>query len=74
MKKINRNWSNNLLPWYVILKNLFAIPFMLVAVLFGAAYITCMCAYIAFMGISYLIVKGRSYAEEWVKDELFGVY
>jgi hypothetical protein len=67
--KINWNWpqtkTNKLLPWYVILKNLMALPFMLLGIVFGAVYVGC-------MGIAYLIVKGRSYAQEWVKDELYG--
>lgn len=70
VKKINWNWpqtkNNKLLPWYVILKNLMALPFMLLGIVFGVSYVSC-------MGIAYLIVKGRSYAQEWVKDELFGV-
>lgn len=69
MKQLNWKWpqtrNNNLLPWYVILKNLMALPFMLIGLVFGAAYV-------AFTGIAYLIVKGRSYAQEWVKDELYG--
>lgn len=73
MKRLNWKWpqtrNNNLLPWYIILKNLLAVPFMLIGIAFGAAYVTC-------MGIAYLIAKGPSYAQEWVKDELygFGVY
>jgi hypothetical protein len=67
--KINWNWpstrNNNLLPWYVIMKNMAAVPFMLIGIVFGVTYIT-------FIGIAYLIVKGRSYAQEWVKDELYG--
>jgi hypothetical protein len=69
MKQLNWNWprtrNNNLLPWYVILKNLMALPFMLLGIVFGVAYITT-------IGAAYLIVKGRSYAKEWVKDELYG--
>ena len=67
--KINWKWpqtkNNKLLPWYVILKNLMALPFMLIGIVFGVVYVGC-------MGIAYLIVKGRSYAQEWVKDELYG--
>lgn len=69
MKKMNWNWpstrNNRLLPWYVILKNLFSLPFMLLGILFGVSYIAC-------MGIAYLIVKGWDYAQEWVKDEIYG--
>lgn len=69
MKKMNWNWpstrNNDLLPWYVILKNLMALPFMLLGILFRVSYITC-------MGIAYFIVKGWDYAQEWVKDELYG--
>lgn len=76
MKKMNWNWpqtkNNKLLPWYVILKNMVAVPFMLLGIVFGVAYITFSVAYITFIGIAYLIVKGQSYAKEWVKEELYG--
>jgi hypothetical protein len=73
VKEMNWNWpstrNNNLLPWYVILKNLMALPFMLLGILFGVSYITC-------MGIAYFIVKGWDFAQEWVKDQIdgYGVY
>ena len=69
VKQLNWKWpqtrNNNLLPWYVTLKNLFAVPFMLLGIVFGLAYITT-------IGAAYLIVKGRSYAKEWVNDQLYG--
>lgn len=68
MKKINWNWpstrSNRLLPWYVILKNMVAVPFMLLGIVFGVTYIT-------FIGIAYFIVKGWDYAKEWVSDQIY---
>jgi hypothetical protein len=69
VKKLNWNWpqtrNNNLLPWYMILKNMVAVPFILIGIVFGVTYIT-------FIGIAYLIVKGWDFAQEWVKDELYG--
>ena len=66
---INWNWphtkQNNLLPWYVMLKNLPALPFMLLALLFGSAYIIC-------MGIGYFIVKGPKEAWYRIKEDFNG--
>lgn len=63
---INWKWphtkQNNLLPWYVMLKNLPALPFMLLAFVFGFAYVTC-------MGIGYFIAKGPTYAWYFVEEE-----
>ena len=68
VKKMNWNWpsnsNNRLLPWYVILKNMVAVPFMLLGIVFGAAYVGC-------MSIAYFIVKGWDYAQEWVKDQIY---
>ena len=54
--------NNNLLPWYVMLKNLFALPFMLLAFLFGAGYVAC-------MGIGYFIVKGPMFSWNYVSEQ-----
>ena len=46
----------------MMLKNLFALPFMLLAFVFGGAYVAC-------MGISYVIVKGPTFAWDYVSDQ-----
>lgn len=69
MKQINWKWpstrNNNLLPWYVILKNLPALPLILLGMVFFFTYIAC-------MGIAYFLAKGWDYAKEWVKDQIYG--
>jgi len=66
---INWKWpqtkQNNFLPWYVMLKNLPALPFMLLAFVFGTSYAIC-------MGIAYFIVKGPTFAWDFVKEEIQG--
>jgi hypothetical protein len=66
MKQINWKFpqtkDNNLLPWYVMLKNLPALPFILLALVFGCAYVTC-------MSIGYLIAKGPTFACNYVSDQ-----
>lgn len=66
MKQINWKFpqtkDNNLLPWYMMLKNLPALPFILLALVFGSAYIIC-------MSIGYLITKGPKEARYYMQEE-----
>ena len=66
MKQINWKFpqtkDNNLLPWYMMLKNLPALPFILLALVFGCAYIIC-------MSIGYLIAKGPKEAKYYMQEE-----
>ena len=66
MKQINWKYpqtkDNNLLQWYMMLKNLPALPFILLALVFGSAYIIC-------MSIGYLITKGPKEAKYYMQEE-----